>query len=36
MPLDTRQKAVDVFKGTDEQMEILRELSEIMETNGAR
>lgn len=36
LPTETRQQAVEVFKGMDEQMEILQELSEIMKTNDGR
>ncbi|WP_440061494.1 hypothetical protein ACTAB0_11635 [Pseudomonas syringae] len=36
LPLHAREKAIDVFKGMDVQMELLQEISVIMETNGGR
>lgn len=36
LPKETRQQAVEIFKGMDEQMDILQELSMTMETNDGR
>ncbi|QHF08637.1 hypothetical protein [Pseudomonas syringae] len=36
LPLHAREKAIDVFKSMDVQMELLQEISVIMETNGGR
>ena len=36
LPKETRQQALEICKGMDEQMDILQELSKIMETNDGR
>ncbi|MGE1156982.1 hypothetical protein [Pseudomonas kitaguniensis] len=36
LPIHAREKAIEVFKGMDSQMELLQEISVIMETNDGR